>query len=219
VNEKIFKEGISYLQVFYGKTLGKGVIGMYGDHLKHLPDEIFKIACKKVIKNFVPTSTVPFPLVPHFLKYCGEGEDDRAIAAISILKRAIRKVGPYHSIIFKDAALNYAVNAYGGWVAVCNWVDKDWDINEQRLINTYKVASIGGFKDICHLPGISEKEPNGFFKLHFIKKNGDTWGANEYNAETLAIALGKMQNKIGVVDSGQVKEIDDIVKKCLPGVE
>lgn len=214
---ELFQKQIAYLGIFYNKNLDEDQARVYWRFLKHLSDEKFDFACKNIIQNFVPTSTVPFPLPPHFLQNCGEAGDTKSITAISILKRTIRKVGPYHSVLFKDAALNYAVNSFGGWIAVCNWNDKDWDINEQRLINTYKAALISGYNDVSHLSGIAEIEPNGFFKLHYIKKDGDTFMSKEYTAETLAIDLAKIQKKIANSTPKQVKQIDDIIDGCLPG--
>lgn len=215
MDKKNFLEGIGFLSLHFEKKLPKELRSHYWNRFKNISNEKFQLACENLIDTFVPTNLNPFPRVQHILDACGETGYDRAIAAIAVLKRTIRRVGQYQSIVFKDTALTFAVNSYGGWVAICNWTDQDWDINEKRLMDTYNVAVKRGLKDVSHIPGIGESS-GGFFKVHFIKENGDEFNSKEYTTETLAFDIDKINKKIGGSTPKQIKQVDDIVNGCLP---
>ena len=171
MTEQIFKENIAFLTKYLRFELSTEYVVLYWNMLKHLDDNKFKQAMNNIIKDFVPTNAVPFPLVVHFLRYCGEAGDNQIINGIAKLKKMIRVVGQYESIDFKDSALHYTINVFGGWPSICTWTDKDWDINEGRLSQTYKTAIETERTDEGRLPGISE-QAGGVFRIHIISQTG-----------------------------------------------
>lgn len=171
MNQDSFKINLGFLSKYLRYELNQEQVCIYWDLLKHLSDDKFEVACKNIIKEFIPTSTVPFPLVAHILKYCGDAGDNQVINAISTLKKAISRVGPYESINFNDPALHYTINAFGGWTAICSWASEDWNINEKRLMETYRTSLQTGREDCGYLLGISEKQ-NGYYRIYSILDNG-----------------------------------------------
>jgi len=166
-----FKAGMGFMFAYLGVDPAVEKVPMYWEMLKHLPDDTFDKAIKNALQEFIPTAACPFPLVAHILKYCGEAGESKAVNAISTLKRAL-KHGPYQSICFEDSALHYTVESFGGWPALCNWTAKEWDINEGRIIETYRSALMGGRTGATHLAGLSERS-DGYFSLFFLPTNGD----------------------------------------------
>lgn len=84
-------------------------------------------------------------------------------------------------------ALHSVIERIGGWPALCTWSDKDWNINEGRLIESYEAALL--FKEFGskYLLGLSEMEnnKNGFknidkpvlFNIHKADKLLENKGA------------------------------------------
>jgi hypothetical protein len=203
-----FKEKIASLMVYFGMKLPPEVFDIYWDQLKDLSTHKFDSACQKILSDFIPTSTNPFPLVSHFKKYCGESGDDKAHNAIAMLKRGIRKVGQYQSVDFKDRALHYAVNAFGGWTAICCWTDKEWDINEGRLLQTYKSAMKSNLGDDCHLQGLIEMD-GGKFKIFIPKESKNLVADRTHTPDTLLEEMRANKRK-------QINKVDGIIDGCLP---
>ncbi|MFA5298619.1 MAG: DUF6475 domain-containing protein [Lutibacter sp.] len=142
---------------------------LYWNFLKHMDDDTFKLSVQEIIKNFVPTVACPFPLVSHFLKYCGSDAQGEATKAISTLRAYARRIGRMDSVNFNDSALHETIIRFGGWVAICDFTDKDWNINEGRLMDVYKTMQQSFCADIHHLPGVSEKS-NGGYRIYDVSK-------------------------------------------------
>ncbi|MFA5300265.1 MAG: DUF6475 domain-containing protein [Lutibacter sp.] len=159
----------------------------YWPLLKHLSDDEFHVSVVGIVREFVPTASVQFPMVSQFLKFCSSDAQGSAVKAISMLKAYIRKVGKYESVNFNNMTLHAVVERYGGWPAICAWTDSDWNINENRLIESYKLSYQSGFveSEIKHLPGISEKDA-GFFRIYQIdNKTMQIIGSDKYQDCTL----------------------------------
>ena len=166
MKDTTFKSGIAYISKYLGRDMSASQISMYWQMLKHLDDETYLLGVKNALMEFIPTSAAPFPLVAHILRYCGEAGGTQATNAISKLKNAL-KHGPYQSVSFDDPALHFVVESNGGWPVLCAWSGKEWDVNEGRLLESYKSAKLGDLRGKDHLPGIAEKS-NGWFSLFVI---------------------------------------------------
>jgi hypothetical protein len=195
---------------------------MYFEFLKHMDDDTFKTSVQEIIKSFVPTTQNPFPLVSHFMKYTGSDEQGSAIKAISTLKVYIRKVGRMESVNFNDNALHETVERFGGWPAVCNFSEQDWNINENRMIETYKVMATSPRSDVSHLAGLAEKD-NGHYRVYDV--NPKTMQISGYNRlmrgvliETTGTAKPLFDKKEApkLIDSEAQKILDDLMNENLP---
>ena len=65
MTKQIFAIQMLYLYEYLSIPPDQGRNRKYWDLMGHLTDEQFSNAVKNVIKEFVPTSTVPFPLWSH----------------------------------------------------------------------------------------------------------------------------------------------------------
>jgi hypothetical protein len=195
MTKEFYKFQLGFLEKYFGFNLSQTYVGMYWEMLKHLDDDKFKLASENIIKEFIPTATVPFPLIVHFLKHCGESGDNQAIAAIARLKKSIQPVGKYQSINFHDPALHYSINAFGGWTTLCCWGDDDWNVNEKRILETYKMAVAMKYGDEEHLIGIAEKD-QGYFNIYSVNQIGKI--ALQCRNNPLQITEKEESKKIGV---------------------
>lgn len=161
---------IQFLASHFGHRLPDETFGQYIRMLSSITPEKIDMAVSNLIQTFIPTSACPFPTISHVLTACGDSPADSAKLAIAKLKICIRRVGQYESISFGDPALHFTVASFGGWSSIAVWTDKEWDVNEGRLLETYKSAKKTNQPGPVYLSGIAEKE-YGYFRLHIIHEN------------------------------------------------
>src|SRR5690554_152807 len=198
MEKEVFKKHMAFLSTYFAIELKPEIYKLYWHMLKHLQDHVFENAIKNICAEFIPTSINPFPLVAHILKYCGQSANERSVLAINLLKKALRH-GPYESVNFNDDALHYVVDSNGGWPVMCNWSGKQWDINEGRLIETYKSAYLSGKTGPEHMSGISEAN-NGVFRIFSMSIDSN---------ETKEIVCKRSENVKKIENSGELQRISD----------
>jgi hypothetical protein len=170
MTEAKFLSCIGMLFKYLRERPAQEVVNMYWELLKHMDEKEFEKAVTGVISEFIPTKATPFPLVAHFLKFSGSDANGRAIRAIATLKGYVRKIGKYESANFNDNALHATIERFGGWPAICAMGDTDWNVNEGRMIDTYKVMCAQYCDETnSHVAGLSEKD-GGFYRVYNISQ-------------------------------------------------
>jgi len=163
MTRELFASSMGFLQSIVGHTLTDGARGAYWTALKDMPDDTFKQAVSELVKGFVPTSQVPFPVPAHFLRSTGQDNESRVSRVMGILQQSTIRVGAYSSIDFKDKALHTTITRFGGWIAVCKWTEKDWQLNTRAFSDAYAAALRFGENGPKHLAGIYESQ-NGYLE-------------------------------------------------------
>jgi len=154
-------------------------LNCYLDELSSLTPEQFHAAVSRIKKGWKPTSANPFPAIYEFLSAVGEAPDDGGLTALAEVKKAVGPVGRNRSVSFCDPALHYAITAYGGWESICNWGQKDWSLNERKMLDTYNEARRMNRDGGNHLAGRDEKS-YGYSQL---KVRNLKTGKTEYEFE------------------------------------
>jgi hypothetical protein len=147
MNEKTFRESMAFLQKLYGKKLETDVYKAYWNLFKGWGDDKFKGIQNEIVKTFVPTNQVPFPVPAHFLSASGESGEHRSRLAVQAVINASNNPGPYRSVSFGDRALHATIERFGGWVEVANWDQEKWQFNERNFIACYEAALTDGGGD------------------------------------------------------------------------
>jgi len=137
----------------------------YLEELSALTPEQLRDAVARIKKTWKPTTANRFPAIYEFLSAVGQSPDDGAALAVAALRTAIRKYGSYSSVSFGDPALHYVVSAYGSWLEICMWEQKQWDVNEGRMREAYREAERAKINGGNHLAGIYELADNGMGKV------------------------------------------------------
>jgi hypothetical protein len=95
--------------------------------------------------------------------------ETRASLAFDVLTRQVSLVGSYRSICFDDPILNATLNSLGGWVAVCETRESEWDsFFRQRFLKAY-AANYEARRGTMHAQtGISDRTNafNGLESVH-----------------------------------------------------
>jgi hypothetical protein len=166
MKDESFKTGIAYLQKIYGKKIDDDVYKNYWGILKDYSDEEFKKMLENIAKTFIPTSQVPFPLIPHFLGAIGAAGASKSQLAVMAVKTALIKYSAYDTVSFGDSAIHETIRQLGGWIEFCNLPSDWWQFNEKRFIQIYEAAQIynSGINKLC-----------GIFELENAGKNISKW--------------------------------------------
>lgn len=157
MNKKTFLENFALLEMLYGKKMQDEVTALYWNILKAISDEDFKQIVNHVVTHFKPSSQCPFPSPAHFADLILENDISALSSAITEVRKAISKHGPYQSVSFNDPALHDVILRYGGWIELCNWTNEDWRIKERAFLDAYKAAKTCN-NGPEYLPGITENE-------------------------------------------------------------
>ena len=156
--QQTFLDSISLFEAMYNESYKDEIIKFMWGRFKQYPDDLWSEAIAKITDTFKPTARVPLPSIPDYLAVLETSGDDKAIQAMQQVKKAAGHNGRYESIDFGDMALHTAIEAYGGWIEVAGWGDKEWGFNEKKFLSMYKsFAKIKNLKGPHHLIGIHEE--------------------------------------------------------------
>lgn len=188
MDKATFSENIALLQSVFGSIAEEKTKALW-IVLSGLKDFSMETATKRLILNFKPSASVPFPVPSDFVEAAGIGTHSKAQELLGLLQPAIFSVGPYRSIDFGSKAMHSVLLRFGGWVTVCGWNQEQWSINEGRLLKALEHALEYGEEGPDYMAGISEAN-NGsdkFSGLCHIKRNdkGKIYIGNGLNPNTL----------------------------------
>jgi hypothetical protein len=157
MNELTFKGSMAFLMKMFGAKIDDEVYAAYWNIFKTFSDEEFIAIQENLIKTFIPTAQVPFPLVIHFLQAAGKAGQNRSRLSVQAVIEAGYSIGSYRSVSFGDPALHQTIERFGGWPVIARWNNDDWKFNEKNFIACYEAnLSFGGGSDKCI--GIYEQE-------------------------------------------------------------
>ncbi|MDR2099979.1 MAG: DUF6475 domain-containing protein [Campylobacteraceae bacterium] len=151
----------------YHEKVSEARYELYYQVLKELGFEEFKKACIDILSTRKYSN---FPMPAEFL----EDVENKAMQALSELKRAFRHHGKYMSVCFADKALMACVDAMGGWIALCNMETNDWSFRTKEFVNFYKTFTKQPEKlTTTHLAGLIERQ-NGISEFTDVVMIGFT---------------------------------------------
>lgn len=142
------------------KPLTEAFVVIYYEALKGFKIKDIRQAVNKVMVERV-FNGMPKP-AEIVNKIRGE-ESDRATLAWNKLTKAIRRVGPYSSVMFDDPVIHACIEALGGWPKVCFVLEDELQWLQRDFIAQYKVMQ-GRPCRLKHNAGITEQinAANGF---------------------------------------------------------
>jgi len=127
----------------------------------------FKAVSEAFSKHCVNPDTGQYmPKPADVVKMLEGSTQDAGLVAWSKVDQAVRRVGPYSSVVFDDAIIHRVLTEMGGWLELCSKTDDDWPFLRNEFVNRYR-----GYKmrnEVPeHLPvmiGIAEAQntKNGF---------------------------------------------------------
>ena len=102
-----------------------------------------------------------FPKPADIVKFIDGNTQSNALRAWSKVEKAVRRVGPYQTVVFDDALIHAVLVDMGGWIDLCNMTDQELPFRRNEFEKRYKGFSINApDKYINKLVGLSEASCN-----------------------------------------------------------
>ena len=157
--KQLIMETLAKMQKYFGKKLDTDTYQIYIEQLSDFTEQEFKTASVKIMRNFEPTSTKPFPLVKDFLYYIGKDDKSVAVNIVTDLRRSMEQLGQYASFDLGDPSLAATIRRYGGWEEmVLNNTDEWWSLHERNFITAYESARRSGMTAETRIIGQFERD-------------------------------------------------------------
>lgn len=131
---------MTMLMKLFSHSIDKDSLNLYWQVLKHISDEEFSDSVKMVVSTFKPTQNCQFPVPADFLTKFNNKQKD----VVRRVVNAIESYGSYADIDFGDPALHATIGRFGGWVEVCKWTYKDWEMKSKQFESCYEGCLLSG---------------------------------------------------------------------------
>lgn len=113
-DKRQFAEYIMGLGEIYQQNVSKQKVALYWQLLAHYDWQDVKNAIEAYLLN--PDCGQYFPKPADIVKWLSGNTETQALLAWTKVEEAIRKVGPYQSVVFDDAKIHAVLADMGGWI-------------------------------------------------------------------------------------------------------
>ena len=149
-NKKSFIKYMATLAVIFDKELTDALAEVYWQVLEPFSDE----DCDKAFQKVMATSRF-WPKPADFLEVLQGTEEEKAVNAWIEVDRAMKRIGTYSSVTFKDHVIHSVIETMGGWISLGETCSSEWKWKQKEFERLYtfmeKRADHPG-----HLPGLIE---------------------------------------------------------------
>lgn len=152
----------------YGKQITTGFVDVFFDSLSGYDLDSVRRGLNAHVQN--PDSGQFPPKPADVVKLIDGTSQDQGMQAWSRVDKAVRRVGPYQSVVFDDAVVHRVIDEMGGWIKLCNTPSEEdykfQGLEFSRRYRAYVIAGGAGSDYPRHLIGMTEAENNtaGFKK-------------------------------------------------------
>ncbi|MCZ4321429.1 DUF6475 domain-containing protein [Pseudomonas anguilliseptica] len=152
----------------YGKQITSGFVDVFFDSLAAYDLESVRRGLNAHVQN--PDSGQFPPKPADVVRLIDGTSQDQGMHAWSRVDKAVRRVGPYQSVVFDDPIVHRVLDDMGGWVKLCNTSsEEDYKFQGLEFARRYRACVIaGGVGDNYphYLIGMTEAEnSNAGFKV------------------------------------------------------
>lgn len=152
----------------YGKQITNGFVEVFFDALAAYDLESVRRGLNAHVQN--PDSGQFPPKPADVVRLIDGTSQDQGMQAWSRVDKAVRRVGPYQSVVFDDPIVHRVLDDMGGWVKLCNaGSEEDYKFQGLEFARRYRACVIAGGvgEDYPHyLIGMTEAEnSNAGFKV------------------------------------------------------
>ena len=120
----------------YGKPPSDGALDLMFNALRRFDLDAIKQALTAHVNDTKHGDFVPKP-ADIVRQVEGDG-DTRALSAWAKVEDAIRRVGPYETVVFDDPRTMAAVREMGGWIKLCDVTDRDLPFKGNEFKKRYE---------------------------------------------------------------------------------
>lgn len=140
---KDFAELLSDVYSAYGKDVSGFVLNAFWESLKRFDFHAVARAFSAHYSN--PDNGQFAPKPGDIVRIIDGGSGDRALMAWVKVDKAIRRVGPYQSVVFDDPIIHAVLDDMGGWIALNSTPsEKDLEFRQNEFLKRYRGYLITG---------------------------------------------------------------------------
>ena len=128
---------------YYSREISEGVIEIYWQGLQNYDLKAVQKAFQAHIAN--PDNGQFMPKVADLVRMLAGTTADASVIAWTKVASAIKRVGPYQSVVFDDPCIHAAIEGLGGWEKVCATPsDEELVFTARAFENLYKAHKRNG---------------------------------------------------------------------------
>ena len=120
----------------YGRECSDGVHRLWWEALKGYALGEVRQAFSRHVTNPDGGQFVPKPA--DILKILNGGGETRALQAWTQVDQAVRRIGPWESVVFDDALIHAVIADMGGWPRFGQITDDEWPFVRNEFIKRYQ---------------------------------------------------------------------------------
>lgn len=127
----------------YGKPITSGFVDVFFDALSGYDLESVRRGLNAHVQN--PDSGQFPPKPADIVRLIDGTSQDQGMIAWSMVDKAVRRVGPYESVVFPDAIIHRVIDDMGGWIKLCNiGSEEDYKFQGLEFAKRYRAFVIAG---------------------------------------------------------------------------
>ncbi len=126
---------LSQVALLYGQHLSTEVLALYWQCLQDYSLAQLEQAFHYHLK--APRVGVYMPKPADILRHLEGDHETRALEAWTKVDAAVRRIGPYPSVVFADERIHQVISALGGWISLCTQSTKVWPFIAQDFQKRY----------------------------------------------------------------------------------
>jgi hypothetical protein len=183
-----FREYMLMLGEIFDREISNVTIDIYWITLEPYPDD----QCIKAFVQLIQTARF-LPKPSDFLEILGGRAENKSAFAWMQVTEAVRRIGPYESVMFSDPVIHCVIRAMGGWPYFQDCPTSEWKWRQKEFERFYQIMCGNGVDNPpTHLPGIFEMQDNDYagevkrVGFESIKKQAVVKHAEQLLAPTVA---------------------------------
>lgn len=134
---------LAKIMTVYGKTITSGFVDVFFDALANYPLEDVRRGLNAHVQN--PDSGQFPPKPADIVRLIDGTSQDQGMVAWSMVDKAVRRVGPYQSVVFPDPIIHRVLDDMGGWIKLCNiGSEEDYKFQGLEFAKRYRALVVTG---------------------------------------------------------------------------
>lgn len=141
-----FDEGMAVLIATVGREMPAAQVAAWRKLVENVDGDAFKRGIVAAMRSYKFAGFPPIGVILENAGQAGATTDDKALIAWDKAMSAVRHHGPYHSVLWDDAAIPAAIDSVsGGWLQFCDIESHELhNFVRQRFLAAYKSAAACG---------------------------------------------------------------------------
>ncbi|HET8550930.1 MAG TPA: DUF6475 domain-containing protein [Gammaproteobacteria bacterium] len=149
---KVILRGIGEL---YGKDISSALLDLYWRALERHDIDDIRRAANNHVRD--PDQGQFFPKPADIERHIAGNTATRAMTAWSKVIGAVKRVGPWQSVVFDDSVIHAVLADMGGWIALGEITDDETPFKAREFEQRYRGYLLTGCRDYPrHLIGLAE---------------------------------------------------------------